>query len=303
MLYKYSSMKYIGIPRYSPTRIAAILILVLGASIGAWFLIVGRFADGNPLNPDYTEAQHYGYFVSAIVTPLLSIGASLLVIDNLRSTTHQNFVNNFFKLIDFHHKLVDSINDNVDYISDGDNQISKGRMFFDDLAWRIAIDYEFLNTRNSLGLTPNASDDKPLGHQITLDDQLLKHQDPTKRKLILLIYDHYFHIHQSTLSHYFRNLYYIVNFLDTHPNLSVAQKALYTSMLRAQLSNYEMLLLAYNGMHEYGTDFRIFIDRYELIKSLNNESHLPENRIKRIVDVNILGEEYPFWKCNWGKSK
>jgi hypothetical protein len=70
----------------------------------------------------------------------------------------------------------------------------------------------------------------------------------------------------------------------------------HVKILRAQLSNYEILFLAYNGMHEYGKKFYNFIEKYELLKSLNTEERLTETRVKRIVDINILREAYPHLK-------
>jgi hypothetical protein len=274
-------------------------LLGLGGAAAIWALWYGNYLSGDFSHPDYNRADQLGKFVSALVVPLFTLGSTLLIIENLRISTLESFISDFFKLIDFHHNLVNNINDNVDYISEGNNTSSKGRAFFDDLAWRIYIDYTFLNNRNK-GLTMEAIDsDKPEGQQITLDTALLSITDKKDKDLLLAIYEHYFHIHQSTLGHYFRDLYHIVSFVNDHTAISESEKKKYMGILRAQLSNYEILLLAYNGMYKYGAEFKPLIESFDLIKNLNNEIHVPPNRIKRIIDIELIGKEYPHWHKTW----
>ncbi len=68
-------------------------------------------------------------------------------------------------------------------------------------------------------------------------------------------------------------------------------------MLRAQLSNYEILLLAYNGLHPYGKKFHRLIEKYELLKNLNTEERVPIGWERRIIDLKILKDSYPSFKA------
>lgn len=115
------------------------------------------------------------------------------------------------------------------------------------------------------------------------------------RQRLIKVYDFYFHIHQSDLGHYFRNLYHIVRYAE-RSNLSLEIQKQHVKILRAQLSNYEILLLAYNSLHVFGRKFYPLIEKFELIKNLNTEEALPVNRLKRIIDIEVLKEAYPHFK-------
>lgn len=271
-------------------RISALIMLVSGALLAMWFLYYGGYFNGNMLKPDIEKAKEIQPFITGLVVPLLTLGSTLLVFENLRTATKQNFSNNFLKLIDQHHKLVDNINTVVLDIS-SDEKPSKARSFFDDLAFRITIDFNFLpiipgSTKSNLPIKPNPDIDV---------------EETVGKEKLLRIYDYYFHVFQSDLSHYFRNLYNIIRYAER--SASVIEQKRHVKMLRAQLSNYEILFIAYNGMHEYGSKFHRLIEKFELLKNLNTEEHLPVNYERRIVDLDILKNSYPHFKKKHSPSK
>jgi hypothetical protein len=122
--------------------------------------------------------------------------------------------------------------------------------------------------------------------------------DKRKKEMLIIIYDYYFHIYQSDLGHYFRNLYHIVKYIDSS-SITDDEKKLFIGILRSQLSNYELLLLAYNGLHTYGAKFYPYLEKYEILKSINNETQLPPEYIKRIIDLEVLKEAYTSLKKEW----
>lgn len=68
--------------------------------------------------------------------------------------------------------------------------------------------------------------------------------------------------------HYFRHLYRIIKFVD-EANFSLEDKYQYTSIVRAQLSPYELLLLFYNCQFGAGVKkFKPLIEKYALFKNL-----------------------------------
>lgn len=263
-------------------RIFAITLLMAGAVIGFWFLYYGGYLTGNFDSPDKDKAKEIQPFITGLVVPFLTLGSTLLVFDNLRAATKQNFSNNFLKLIDQHHKLVDSISTDVPGISTEESP-SKGRAFFDDLAYRIVIDYTWLSPGEHIydNLPIKPSTDIEVG-------------DSTGEEKLVKIYDYYFHVYQSDLGHYFRNLYNIIRYAERSVSKKIQRQ--HVKMLRAQLSNYEILLLAYNALHEYGAKFHRLIEKFELLKNLNTEERLPANWEKRIVDLQILKDNYPHFK-------
>ncbi len=88
-------------------------------------------------------------------------------------------------------------------------------------------------------------------------------------------YTRHYHKHQSDLGHYFRNLYNIVKFVD---NSNVPDKRLYTNLVRAQLSSYELVLLFYNCLSTKGKEkFHPIIEKYSLLKHLQKNKLLDQD--------------------------
>ena len=59
---------------------------------------------------------------------------------------------------------------------------------------------------------------------------------------------------KNALGNYFRNLYHIIRYID-ESNFSVEYKKRFTRIVRAQLSNDELILLLCNGLSTYGESF------------------------------------------------
>ncbi len=97
------------------------------------------------------------------------------------------------------------------------------------------------------------------------DHAHLRGQNEEERinKSYLAFYESY----QSEFGHYFRSLYHIVKLVDQS---SVENKRLYTNLIRAQLSSYELTLLFYNCLSDMGREkFKPFIEKYALLKNLS----------------------------------
>jgi len=90
----------------------------------------------------------------------------------------------------------------------------------------------------------------------------------------------------SLFDHYFRHLYAIINFIDKSPEIEKfiernvydcdSQNKLfekryeYTKILRATLSHYELVLLYYNGLSEFGKEkLKPLIEKYSILNNLN----------------------------------
>lgn len=86
---------------------------------------------------------------------------------------------------------------------------------------------------------------------------------------LYIMYDH-----QTIFDHYFRHLYRIIKFVNETPLLpdSFDDRYQYTSMVRAQLSKYELVWLFYNCLSDNGKDkFKPLIEKYALLKNLRFE--------------------------------
>ena len=80
---------------------------------------------------------------------------------------------------------------------------------------------------------------------------------------------HYFELYAKhpRLGSYFRILYRICEVI-AQSTLDEIEKAKYIKILRAQLTNSELLLLRYNAQTPHGTKFKDYINEYNLLKHL-----------------------------------
>jgi hypothetical protein len=267
------------------SKTIAYISIALSITLTFWFLLFTNMFSGDFTSPDMDKINKIQPFISGIAVPLITFGTSLLIFETFKNTILQNISNNFFKLIDQNKKILEGVNCDSSHLQP-DEIKSKGKDFFDDLCELISKDYNAVKT-NDLEYLNNM-------------DESLKTKTLNKdgKNLLLDIYDHYFHIHQSDLAHYFRNLYHIVRYIE-NCKIRKEEKAEFIKILGSQLSNYELLLLAYHGLNEYEQEFYPYIENYHLLESLNNEKRLPVPYIKRIVDIEILKMAYPHLQKYW----
>jgi hypothetical protein len=74
--------------------------------------------------------------------------------------------------------------------------------------------------------------------------------------------------HSNMLGHYFRHLFQTVNYITAQDFLSFEDKCQYVKTLRAQLSNFEQLLLYYNSIAWFRSEWREIFVKYKFIKNL-----------------------------------
>jgi hypothetical protein len=93
-------------------------------------------------------------------------------------------------------------------------------------------------------------------------------EDPDAEHILLIdqAYQAFLLARQSELPHYFRGLYHIITFVK---NSDIDNKVLYTNTVRAQLSNYELLLLFYNYLSGLGREkFKPLVEEFALLKNV-----------------------------------
>jgi Putative phage abortive infection protein len=75
------------------------------------------------------------------------------------------------------------------------------------------------------------------------------------------------------LGHIFRLIYHILRFLDESMGVEPCDKKFFARILRAHLSNPELVLLFYNGLSHYGHPKAFeLIEKYELLKNINRRA-------------------------------
>ena len=91
----------------------------------------------------------------------------------------------------------------------------------------------------------------------------------TYTKAVARALPHYFKLYAEhpRLGSYFRILYRICEVID-HSKLDGTEKVKYIKILRAQLTNSELLLLRYNAQTPHGRKFKHYINEYNLLKHL-----------------------------------
>jgi hypothetical protein len=275
-------------------------ISIIGISIYLFIHKENLFIFHEPINSD--KFSHFGGFVGGIVGCLWSLLSILLFYITLQlqrkelrlqrldleltrkelegqkeelktSNTNSNkqlFDSKFFQLLNLHNQILNSI----DFTEDSKNILSlkniKGIFFFKELSRRIA-NYFFS----------------------TLPETKKDFGNEKDQQKLLNIYRFCFNGYRSVLGHYFRNLYHIVRIIDESIIISDSDKEDYMKILRAQLSNYELVLLAYNGISPQGEKFYPLINTYELLKNIDLELNQTDEFRKTIIDHILLIAAYP----------
>lgn len=94
-----------------------------------------------------------------------------------------------------------------------------------------------------------------------------KHETNTYgyQEIINKAYENYYKRHQSDLGHYFRNLYHVFKLIKRS---EVKNKKEYASLVRAQLSSHELLMLFYNSLSDQGEKFKPLIEEFHILKGM-----------------------------------
>ncbi len=184
----------------------------------------------------------------------------------------QRFENTFFNLLSLHHQIVDSIDLDIEK-----EKRTKGGMFTIREAIEKGIEYERITLK---------------GRDVFKEkyEEMLSGFDNEQN--LNTNYLKFYESVQTDFGHYFRNLYRIIKLVDetefhTYLELGVSSNATkysdlisyslpnhnskyeYTSIIRAQLSDYELLWLFYNCLSENGIEkFKPYIERYSLLKNM-----------------------------------
>jgi len=99
----------------------------------------------------------------------------------------------------------------------------------------------------------------------------------------ILIYDEY----QGILGHYFRALYNLFKLVDQS---GVDNKKFYTNLVRAQLSNYELVILFYNCLGKHGKEkFKPLIERYAIFDNIDGTEVINFEHLKKEYSGSAFG--------------
>lgn len=113
-------------------------------------------------------------------------------------------------------------------------------------------------------------------------------KNSTSFKEVIRAYLKMYKTNEVSLSHYFRNLYHIILFIDES---TIETKYKYIRFIRATLSSNELTLLFYNCLSDNGAaKFKPLIEKYKLLK--NMDWALLQNTFDLIrYDLNAYGKK------------
>jgi uncharacterized membrane protein len=263
-----------------------IIVLIVAGWILTYYFLEGNEARGTFGDMFGSLNALYSGFALAgiIITILLQKNELKLQREELKETRKefkiqnetlniQRFENTFFNLLNLHHKIVDEI----------DYRRIKGKNPWSNVDYLMGTNDE----DDGETITITGRDVFKYHYKKLLDE--LKHAENPKQ-----VYLQHYEKYQSDFGHYFRNLYRIFKLVDTS-KFFVSEKEIetqilkrkyrYTSIARAQLSDYELLWLFYNGISENGIEkFKPLIEKYSLLKNL------PENKLANINDLDFYNK-------------
>jgi Putative phage abortive infection protein len=94
----------------------------------------------------------------------------------------------------------------------------------------------------------------------------------TDERIVKLYFENFYEAKQAQLGHYYRILYHIVKLVDLSSVLMTYEdKRRYVSLLRAQLSAYELLLIFYNGISTKAVKFKPLMETYGIFEHLDEK--------------------------------
>ena len=103
-------------------------------------------------------------------------------------------------------------------------------------------------------------------------------------------YRFFFKNRAQNLSHYFRYVYNMFKIIHESELCNVDKKK-YANILRAQLSNYELLMLFYNANFVHGKKFILYVNSYAIMDNLPVEKLVYKKHVA-FCDKEAWGENY-----------
>lgn len=227
--------------------VIAIFFTFLGIAALLWFCLRG-FLIEKFINPQteisLPNAGLVGDFIGGFVGTVFAFVGILLLYETLslqrkeftesrQVFIRQQFDNSFFELLRLYNDIVNKIS-----IKNG-KETKRSREFF-------------------------KLEKEKLQNAFQSQDSLSKN-----RRIAIKMYEDFYVEYQEITSAYFRTLFRLYSLIDKSL-ISEKDKAEYSKILRAQLSNSELFFIRYNAMTEQGKNSGFFINKYNYLKHLSN---------------------------------
>lgn len=204
---------------------------------------------------NFNETGQIGDTIGGIMGPFVAIAAAILTFlafwvqfkaneQQRKDIALERFESNFFELLHFHQEITNGLLLKSNMKSHPDEE--KGRDVFQLLYESIIIIGGYVGIKDIIKSNVNNWNDKYLNSPI------------------------------GFLDHYFRLLYRILKYIDDSqkkiPEMTLSKRYEYASIVRATLSQYELVLLFYNCLSSNGRKkFKPLIERYAIFNNLRVE--------------------------------
>ncbi|MBI7739502.1 putative phage abortive infection protein [Pseudomonas aeruginosa] len=220
-------------------------------SLGEW----GDFF-GGVLNPILTFLTFMGLLITIVIqqTELRESRQELkrsadALSEQTGSTKRQIFESTFFNMMNMHASILDSID-----LTSTNGRVTKGRDCFVVFYRRLKQHY-----------TPN---------------KFSIHNDQSELNLLREVYKKFWEENQLELGHYFRFLYNIFRFIK----YSGFSDGPYSRLIRAQLSDQELLVIFYNCIASiHGDNFKSIAEEFSLFDNMPRELLLSQTHLSHIA--------------------
>lgn len=205
------------------------------------------------------------------------------------SMKQQRFETTLFSMIGVFNQIIDQMDIEIIYYSEKpitDNY--RGRDCFTKLKLNLAKYYE----ERSWNTEPMYNGDR----NPWSDEQPNLIEYPHDEYRIIDAYNYLYEKHASDLGHYFRVLFNIFNFIKKSDYSGLSDQSanrIYAKILRAQLSDQELLILYYNCLSDHGVKFKQLAIEFELFDNLNVGNLIREDHVK-LMDRKAFGNNVYF---------
>lgn len=308
--------------------IALLIVLVLFALLSV--VIVVDFSLERNYLFDPQRSSMLGSFLGGVFTPLLTTFSTLLLLISLvhqgRERSKDRLREQFFKMIEYHNQRVDrfmleipvglALDTSGQMLTSG--AVLRGEYVFVELKRQIYIIYKevqklpdewFVYTEEvapSLRLKLRQRMDTAYiifyygldeGRLDFIKQELLyikeKHKQAAVSQLASSLSGQIQRVNQTVLSSYFRNMYHAIRLVDSSPLFQDEEKRTLIESYRAQLSNPELYIVAFNLASRFGTKWEEarFVYKYELISNIPT-GYIEGVDLRTIFDIRYEEDDY-----------
>ena len=123
--------------------------------------------------------------------------------------------------------------------------------------------------------------------------QIYEFANPDELNVIGYAYKNFWVKYRADLGHYFRFLFNLFKYVDTS-DLDFKSKVKYAKIIRSQLSDYELIIIFYNGLSDQGmVKFKPIIEKYTLLDNLPcdllfNSEHVDHYNLRAFNELNHI---------------